>query len=124
MNLLNNNSLEDICEIRSVNQEGVQAALEGMPDNGDILSLADTFKVLADPTRLRIIAALSSQELCVCDLALILNITGSAVSHQLRIMRGQRIVTYRKEGKIAYYTLDDEHIEALFSVGLKHVTER
>lgn len=118
------NTAADTCDIPFVNERSVRAALGAMPDDGVVLALAETFKVMADPTRLRIIAALAMQELCVCDLARILDVTGSAVSHQLRLLRGQRLVIYRKEGKIAYYTLDDEHIEALFAEALNHVTER
>ncbi len=86
-----------------------------------INALAETFRALADPTRIRIIAALSRQELCVLDLARILNMTGSAISHQLRLLRGQRLVKYRKEGKAVYYSLDDIHISHLFAEGVRHV---
>jgi len=83
--------------------------------------LAETFRALSDPTRVRIILALSRQEMCVCDLAERLGITGSAVSHQLRLLRGQRLVRYRKEGKATFYALDDEHIRHLFEEGMRHV---
>lgn len=87
-----------------------------------IRALAETFAALSDPTRVRIIFALSEQELCVLDLARLLGLTGSAVSHQLRLLRGQRLVRYRKEGKIAYYSLDDDHIRNLLEECVKHVS--
>jgi ArsR family transcriptional regulator len=109
------------CGVSCINPERARVTLDEMPCNETVNALAETFRALADPTRVRIISALSTRELCVCDLAAILRITGSAVSHQLRLLRGQRLVKYRKEGKVAYYTLDDEHISALFQEGFRHV---
>lgn len=83
--------------------------------------LAETFKTLGDPTRIKIIHALSQTELCVCDLAELLEMTQSAISHQLRVLRNNRLVKYRKEGRTVYYSLDDEHIVLLFNQGLVHV---
>ncbi len=97
---------------------GIRAAME---TDEVIHNLAETFKVLGDPTRTRIVFALSQEELCVCDLASLLDVTPSAVSHQLRVLRNMRLVRYRKEGKMAYYSLDDKHIEHLFKEGLRHV---
>jgi DNA-binding transcriptional ArsR family regulator len=122
-NVVNGRGVPDVCEIQCVNEANVRAALEALPDDNVVLALAETFKTLADPTRLRIIAALGAKELCVCDLAQMLGITGSAVSHQLRLMRGQKLVRYRKEGKIAHYSLDDSHIEALLAQAVEHVEE-
>lgn len=85
--------------------------------------VAETFKVLGDPTRTKIIFALFTAELCVCDLASLLNTTSSAVSHQLRILRNMRLVKYRKEGKMVFYSLDDDHINNLFHECLRHVEE-
>ncbi|MBI5026717.1 MAG: helix-turn-helix transcriptional regulator [Nitrospirae bacterium] len=85
--------------------------------------IAETFKVLGDATRTKIVFALSLQELCVCDLANLLNTTRSAVSHQLRILRNMRLVKYRKEGKMVFYSIDDEHITNLFNECLRHVEE-
>ncbi|KKL28299.1 hypothetical protein LCGC14_2376520 [marine sediment metagenome] len=110
-----------MCEIECVDAARVREAIKAMPADGMINALAETFRALSDPTRIRIIAALSRRELCVCDLANLLGLTGSAVSHQLRLLRGQRLVKYRKEGKIAYYSLDDEHISNLFDEGVRHV---
>ena len=112
----------DTCDVQYVNQKNVEYVVERMPDDSDINALAEEFKTLADPTRIRIIVALKERELCVCDLASILGLTGSAVSHQLRMLRGQKLVKYRKDGKIAFYTLDDEHIDALITQGMRHVS--
>lgn len=111
----------DTCDVHYVNEERVQAAMKTAPDDALVSGLSETFRLLGDPTRIKIIAALSQHELCVCDLAEALHVTGSAVSHQLRLLRGQRLVRYRKEGKIAYYTLDDDHIRNLFAEGVRHV---
>jgi DNA-binding transcriptional ArsR family regulator len=88
-----------------------------------VQALADTFRILGDPTRVRIVDALAEGELCVCDIAEHVGISESAVSHQLRLMRGMRIVRGRREGRCVYYTLDDHHVLDLFQQGLRHVSE-
>ena len=88
------------------------------------VALADTFKVLGDTTRVRILDALSRSELCVCDIARLVRLTESAVSHQLRLLRGTRLVRTRRKGRQVFYTLDDDHIVGLFAQGLEHVEER
>jgi len=99
----------------------VQAARGGLPDAHDTLRLADLFATLGDPTRLRIVAALQAQELCVGDLAAALGLSDSATSHQLRVLRQQGLVRSRKEGRLVYYALDDEHVSSLYREGLDHV---
>lgn len=101
---------------------GVRAARKAMPNDRMVRALAETFGALSDPTRVRIISVLAGQELCVFDLSRLLGLTGSAVSHQLRLLRGQRLVKYRKEGKAVYYSLDDDHIRNLMEECIKHVT--
>jgi DNA-binding transcriptional ArsR family regulator len=86
-------------------------------------ALAETFRLLGDPTRVRIVDALSTGEFCVHEIAERVGISESAVSHQLRLMRAQRIVRARREGRCVYYTLDDQHVLDLFQQGLRHVTE-
>ncbi|MDA8226381.1 MAG: metalloregulator ArsR/SmtB family transcription factor, partial [Desulfitobacterium hafniense] len=86
-------------------------------------SLAELFKALCEPTRVKILFALMTRELCVCDLAAVIGATDSAVSHQLRILRTLKLIKFRRDGKILYYSLDDAHIEKLFAQGLEHVTE-
>jgi len=102
-------------------QAGKAAARDGVPSDRVVNALAETFRAMSDPTRVRIIAALAKQELSVGDLAGMVGLTTSAISHQLRLLRGQRLVKYRKEGKLAFYSLDDKHIEHLFAEGLRHV---
>src|SRR3989338_8944754 len=114
---------EDVCETHYIDRERVRYVERRMQADGIINSLAETFQVLGDPARIKIIFALSQKELCVCDLARLLGLSSSAVSHQLRVLRNMRLVKYRKEGRIAYYSLDDSHISRLFEEGLKHVEE-
>lgn len=119
-------SQRDSCEIDYVDELKVQRALQAMPDDETVATLTETFKTLGDPTRLRIVAALTApgvEELCVCDLATLLEVSSSAVSHSLRALRHLRLVRYRRHGKIAYYRLDDTHVAGLISEGLRHVME-
>nr|WP_245547449.1 metalloregulator ArsR/SmtB family transcription factor [Halobacteroides halobius] len=88
-----------------------------------VKNLAATFKVLSDPTRIRIINVLANKELCVCDICELLDMSQSAISHQLRKLRDMNLVKYRKEGRVVHYSLDDEHILQLFCQGLEHVRE-
>ena len=97
--------------------------MEKMPGVELINDLADIFKSIGDPTRLKIVLALSLDELCVCDIAAICNLSESATSHQLRTLRHLKVVRFRREGKIVYYRLDDEHIRTLISMGLEHIKE-
>ncbi len=101
----------------------VRAARKRMAGDDAVQSLSETFQVLSDPTRLRIVLALSRQELCVHDLAELLQITESAVSHQLRLLKTLRLVRQRREGKLLFSALDDEHIEDLIRVAQRHVDE-
>ena len=101
--------------------DNARAAQTDLVDGVTARNLSRTFQALADPTRVRIISALSHTELCVYDLAALLDITHSAVSHQLRILRDLRLVRSRKQGRLVYYALDDEHIHDLFHRGLEHV---
>jgi ArsR family transcriptional regulator, lead/cadmium/zinc/bismuth-responsive transcriptional repressor len=108
---------------RVVDPEGVHASRQALPKERMILGLCDIFKMLGDATRLKILMALSRSELCVGDLASLLSLTESAVSHQLRLMKSMRLVRHRREGKMMYYVLDDEHVEDLIRVGVRHVGE-
>jgi DNA-binding transcriptional ArsR family regulator len=113
----------DVCEIFCSDEKKVAAVGKKMKPESVIHRLADIFSILGNPTRLQIIFALSQEELCVCDLAILLRTTESSVSHQLRILRNARLVNYRRDGKMSFYTLDDEHVEKLFDQGLQHVEE-
>ncbi len=111
----------DLCVETIIDEENVKKAEQALLNGLQATYLADTFKALADPTRIRIISILLHTELCVCDLAATLGMTQSAVSHQLRHMRQMRLVKSRKEGRMVYYSLDDEHISDLYQRGLEHV---
>lgn len=113
----------DACEIQFVDEQKVENARRAMKSAEMISLLAETFKILGDPTRIKIAFALSREELCVCDIANLLGVSQSAVSHSLRTLRQMKLVKFRKEGKIAYYTLDDEHIASLLEEGFRHVEE-
>ena len=113
----------DLCEIQYVDEHRVRAAQRGMKDPDAVGLLAQTFKVLGDPNRVRITWALATQELCVCDLATLLGMSQSAVSHSLRALRQLGLVKYRTAGAIAYYKLDDAHIAQLLAEGFRHIEE-
>jgi ArsR family transcriptional regulator, lead/cadmium/zinc/bismuth-responsive transcriptional repressor len=114
----------DVCEIEVIDAEAVARARTSMVSEDYAALLAESFSVLGDPTRVKLISALMGAELCVCDLACLLGVSQSAASHQLRLLRAMRMVKYRKEGRVVYYSLDDEHIENLLLQGLEHVAER
>lgn len=113
----------DSCEIQFVDEGKVENARRAMKSAEAVTTLAETFKILGDPTRIKIAFALSREELCVCDIANLLGVSQSAVSHSLRTLRQMKLVRFRKEGKIAYYTLDDDHIANLLDEGFRHVEE-
>jgi len=109
------------CELTVIDEVKVRRAAEHLIDGLTATQLASTFKALSDPTRVRIISALSHNEMCVYDLAAAVGISQSAVSHQLRTLREMRLVKFRKEGRHVYYTLDDAHVHSLFDQGLNHI---
>jgi DNA-binding transcriptional ArsR family regulator len=111
------------CEVQFVDEAKVNSVRAAMKSPEAVTALAETFRILGDPTRIRIAFALSKEELCVCDVANLLGVSQSAVSHSLRTLRQMKLVKYRKEGKIAYYSLDDEHITNLLDLGFSHIEE-
>lgn len=113
----------DLCEVQCIDAQKVAKGRKTAQPADAVQVVADTFKVLGDPTRLRIVDALVRAELCVCDLALIVGASQSTVSHSLRALRQMRLVRYRKDGKIAYYSLDDDHIERLLGLAFTHAAE-
>lgn len=113
----------DGCETQFVDRQKVESVRAVMKPAGAVAALAETFKILGDPTRIRITSALAREELCVCDLANLLGVSQSAVSHSLRALRQMKLVKFRKAGKIAYYSLDDEHIASLLELGFSHIEE-
>ena len=115
--------LEETCEITIVHENVVERVRSRMPDEDLLYDTAELFKVFGDSTRTRILSALFIEELCVCDIASLLNMTKSAVSHQLRILRQTKIVKSRRSGKEIYYSLDDEHISKIYGMALEHLQE-
>lgn len=114
----------DVCEGLCVHDRIVCMAKAEMLVDEDARQIAETFKILGDPTRIKILHALSRRELCVCDIAAIIAMGQSAVSHQLRLLRGARLVKYRKDGKMVWYSLDDTHISLLLAQGIEHIQHR
>ena len=112
------------CEETIIHQDAVLAASQTLISEPVAKRLSQIFSTLGDPTRLRLISALSGGELCVCDLSVVLGMSQSAVSHQLRLLRTLELVRFRKEGRIVYYVLDDEHIRELYDRGLAHVSHQ
>jgi DNA-binding transcriptional ArsR family regulator len=112
---------DGLCADTYIHEERVQAARAHLVDNPTAARLAETFKALSDPTRVRIVSLLADAELCVCDLAAALGMSQSAVSHQLRTLRDLQLVRWRREGRQIFYALDDDHVGDLFRRGLDHV---
>lgn len=115
--------VNDACEIEFIDEQKVDRVRRQMKTQSAVAALAETFKILGDPTRIKIAFALSSEELCVCDIANLLGASQSAISHSLRTLRQMKLVKSRKAGKIVYYALDDEHIKSLLDEGFRHVEE-
>lgn len=113
----------EVCTCNIIHENNVKKVKEKMIDVGTLDEMAQILKVFADSTRIKIIDALSISEMCVCDLAAVLGMTQSAISHQLRVLKRERLVKYRKEGKVVYYSLDDEHVKGIFDLTLEHVRE-
>lgn len=114
---------DEQCSYPMIHEEVVQKVIPQMLASDVTYTLAEFFKVFGDATRLRILDALSCSEMCVCDLAACLNMTHSAISHQLRVLKASKLVKARKQGKVVYYTLADDHIAAILHTGLEHIHE-
>ena len=111
------------CDTVEVHEELLNIVNETMPEETELYDLAELFKVFGDSTRIRILHALLETELCVGDMAQILNLSQSAVSHQLKILKDAKLVRFRREGKIIFYALDDEHVRNILSMGVEHIEE-
>ncbi len=109
--------IEDICERRIIHEDRLAKARTLLPPQIEIDGMSDLFKAMADPGRVQILMALDVQEMCVCDLAALLDVSESAASHQMRILRNMNLVKNRREGKIVYYSLDDDHVKSLIQIG-------
>jgi len=114
---------DDVCDLVQIDLARVRTLRSDLAAPDAVQGLADTFSALGDPTRVRILDVLSHGELCVCDLAAVLGLSQSAVSHQLRLLRSIRLVKPRREGRIVFYSLDDQHIISIFQQTLQHVQE-
>ena len=115
---------ELVCDCNVIHQDEVNMALKNQPDINELENLSELFKIIGDLTRTKILWILDRHEMCVCDIANVLNMTKSSISHQLAILRESGIVKYRKDGKEVYYTLDDGHIKKLYEIGLEHIEHK
>lgn len=114
---------DELFECTVLHEDVVNEVKKKIPEDGLIYDLAEFFKVFADSTRMKIIYALMENELCVCDIANIVQTTQSAISHQLRLLKQAKLVKFRKEGKVVYYSLDDDHIIQIVKKGREHIEE-
>ncbi len=115
---------EFVCDCNIIHQNAVNIALKNKPKEKELENLTTLFKILGDSTRTKILWILDHHEMCVCDIANVLNMTKSSISHQLAILREAGIVRFRRNGKEVYYTLDDEHISRLYEIGLEHINHK
>ena len=113
-----------MCDCDVIHPQAVEKAKARLADTDLLFSAADFFKVMADSTRMRILAALDGGELCVCDLSAVLAMSKSAVSHQLKVLKDADLVTFRRDGKNVYYALSDDHVRTIIETGLAHVQEK
>ena len=114
----------DKCEVELTHEDKVERAKSLLPDDDMLFDLSEFFKLFGDSTRIKILETLSGSELCVCDISAVVGVSQSGVSHQLRLLRQNRLVKTTKAGKETYYTLDDEHIGDIIKIGMNHITER
>ena len=114
---------ECVCEFMHVHDEIVDKVERVMPQEQELLDLAEFFKVFGDSTRIKILYALSQSEMCVCDIATLLQMGQSAISHQLRVLKQMRLVNFRRDGKTVFYSLSDGHIQTILAQGMEHISE-
>ena len=119
-----NNDLTDRCEELITHEDKVERAKSLLPDDDMLFELSEFFKLFGDSTRIKILETLNGSELCVCDISAVVGVSQSGVSHQLRLLRQNRLVKTTKIGKESYYTLDDEHIGDIIKIGMNHINER
>lgn len=113
----------EICECNAIHGDVVEQVRSVMPLEETLYDLAELFKVFGDTTRVRILYALFESEMCVCDISILLGMSQSSISHQLRVLKSAKLVKNRKEGKVVYYSLNDDHIKHIFEQGLEHINE-
>lgn len=112
-----------LCKVSIIHEEVLDQVRREIRGDDSLMDMAELFKAFSDPTRLKLIGALMLSQMCVCDLAALLNVTQPAISHHLKTLRQTRLIKFRREGKVVYYTLDDEHVTLLYKMGLAHVDE-
>ncbi|MBU5454457.1 ArsR/SmtB family transcription factor [Caproiciproducens sp. MSJ-32] len=112
------------CNCDIIHEDVVKDVRGKMPEEETLYDLAELFKVFGDSTRIKILCALFEAEMCVCDIAALLDMTQSAISHQLRVLKQAKLVKNRREGKVVYYSLDDDHVKSIFDQGLNHINEK
>ncbi|MBU3185321.1 ArsR/SmtB family transcription factor [Clostridium estertheticum] len=113
----------EFCQCATVHEDEIEKVRRLIPPAETLSDLAELFKVFGDSTRIKILCVLFETEMCVCDIAALLIMTQSAISHQLRVLKNARLVKYRREGKVVYYSLDDQHVKQIFDQGLTHIKE-
>ena len=114
----------EVCECDHVHSDVVAHVRQVMEDTEVLYAVSDFFKVMSDSTRMRIMAVLDNEELCVCDLSEVLGMTKSAVSHQLKVLKDAQLVKFRRDGKNVYYTLKDDHVKTILEMGIEHIKEK
>lgn len=120
---MSENKVADCCEEDCIHENLLKIVNEKMPAETELYDLSELFKVFGDSTRIRILFVLFEAEVCVCDLANALNMTQSAISHQLRILKANKLVKSRREGKSVFYSLSDDHVRTIIAMGLEHIEE-
>jgi len=120
---MNMQEKHDVCDCTIIHSEVIEQVKKQMLEEDKLADVASLFRVLGDSTRIKIVHALFLAEMCVCDIAALLGMTQSSISHQLRVLKQAKLVKYRKEGKVVYYSLDDDHIQNIFDQALLHIDE-
>lgn len=121
-NMIKDNNTE-LCSEQCIHKDVIEMVNEIMPDEDIVFDLAELFKVFGDSTRLKILCVLLESEMCVCDIAELLNMSFSAISHQLRVLKQSKLVKFRREGKTVIYSLSDDHVRSIIDQGLEHIEE-
>ncbi|OOM79715.1 metalloregulator ArsR/SmtB family transcription factor [Clostridium sp. BL-8] len=121
--MTNNEEIVESCNCNVIHEDVVSKVKDLLPKDEVLYDLAELFKAFGDSTRVKLLCALFEADMCVCDLAAVLGVSQSAVSHQLRTLKAARLVKFKRVGKVVYYSLDDEHIKGIFNQGFEHITE-
>lgn len=121
--MLDNDKIIEKCEYMCIHESSIKKVKEAIPNDETLYDLAELFKVFGDSTRIKILYALFETELCVCDIAQLLNVSQTAVSHQLRVLKTNKLVKSRKDGKNVFYSLADNHVYSIINQGMEHINE-